>query len=73
MMTTIQDYGGLLARRHIKLFFFYKNLRNGQPIKGWQAMRKRLKKLRDAGYIAFPSKRDYRQRAIPEPVLWLDW
>ena len=72
-MAAIYGYGGLLARRHIKQFAFETNLRTGERIKGWQAMRKWLRKLRDAGYIYFPTRNQYRWNPIPESIVWLGW
>ena len=65
ILLALYDYGGLLSRRHLQeMFWLDRTLR---------AMQKRLSKLHMNGYIARPSKEDWRTKPIPESVYWLDW
>lgn len=60
----ISEYGGMLSRRQI--------MSSHWPDSGSQrAMQKRLSKLKDAGYLDYPSRYQYRNYPIPEPIVWL--
>jgi len=65
ILHTIQNYGGVLAKRHVHSIFW--------PRKSQRAMQKRLAKLKGSQYINWPSLNQRKQFPIPEPILWLDW
>jgi hypothetical protein len=65
LLQTIQDYGGVLAKRQVQAIFW--------PLKSSRVMHKRLSKLKDNGYIAWPSLEQRKHYPIPEPIIWLDW
>ena len=65
ILQTIQDYDGVLARRHIQMVFW--------PGKKLRGMERRLAKLHHAGYINWPSRNDYKTKPIPESVIWIGW
>lgn len=66
LIRAIYEIGdGLLARRHIQALFW--------PDSTEDAMRKRLKKLNETGYIFWPDKKAYHAWGIPESVVYLDW
>ena len=37
------------------------------------AMERRLAKLQQAGYLAWPDQSDYKTKPIPEPICWIGW
>lgn len=57
---------GVLARRHIRRIFWEHSVDD-------RAMQRRLKILREADYITWPSPDQYRYERIPEPVIYLGW
>ena len=65
ILATIHRLGGVIARRQLKQLFW--------PEASWRAMEVRLKKLRDAGYIEWPSLEQRRTRPVVEPVVWHGW
>jgi hypothetical protein len=65
LLKALQEYDGVLARRHIK-YLFWKN-------KSWRAMEKRLSKLHLAQYIEWASVQQRKIYPVPEPVIWLGW
>ncbi len=65
LLQTIQDYGGVLAKRQVQAIFW--------PIKSSRAMHKRLSKLKANGYLTWPSLQQRKHYPIPEPIVWLDW
>lgn len=60
----ISEFGGMLSRRHIWSSHWPHS-------KLPRAMQKRLSKLKEAGYLEFPTKNQYRIYPIPEPIVWL--
>jgi len=65
ILQSIQDYGGMLAKRQVQTIFW--------PIKSSRAMTKRLSKLKAYGYLTWPSLLQRKHFPIPEPIVWLDW
>lgn len=65
ILTAIQRYGGVMARRQLKELFW--------PDKTWRAMEKRLAKLHHGGYLDWPSYEQWRSQPVPEPICWLGW
>ena len=65
ILGAIQDYGGVLAKRHVHSIFW--------PGKSQRAMQKRLAKLKGSQYINWPSLDQRKRYPIPEAILWLDW
>jgi hypothetical protein len=65
IISTIYNYGGVLARRHIQEMFW--------PHATQRAALKRLAKLVDSAYLAKPSTHQRRTHPLPEPVYWLGW
>jgi hypothetical protein len=65
ILQTIYEYGGVLARRHLKRMFF--------PDTTLRALQKRLAKLVNNGYLARPTAHQRKTQPIPEPIYWLDW
>jgi len=65
ILQTIQDYGGVLAKRHIHDLFW-----RG---KSERAMQNRLSKLQAGGYLDWPSLEQRKIHPIPEPITWLGW
>ena len=65
VLSAIQEYDGVLARRHIKYVFW--------PSKGWRAMENRLSKLHNDQYIEWPNNMQRKNFPIPEPIIWLGW
>ena len=65
MLKTTYEYGGVIARRHLKCMFF--------PDTTLRALQKRLAKLVNNGYLARPTIHQRKTQPIPEPVYWLDW
>lgn len=63
ILERIYENDGVMARRHLKNLFW--------PDKSWRAMERRIKKLKDAGYISKPSRDLYKIHPIPEPICWL--
>jgi len=61
----IYEYGGVLARRHLKHMFF--------PNATLRALQKRLAKLVNNGYLARPTIHQRRTQPISEPIYWLGW
>ena len=65
ILQTIQDYGGVMAKRHIHdLFWMGKSER---------AMQNRLSKLQANGYLDWPSLDQRKRNPIPESIAWLGW
>lgn len=65
ILTAIYEYGGVLARRHIKEIYW--------PDKSLRAMQKRMSALYHSGYI---SRTTYHYRMVTprsEPIYWLGW
>jgi hypothetical protein len=65
ILQAIQEYDGVLSRRHIHDLFW--------PGKTERSMQRRLAKLYHAGYIDWPSRKDYQTKPVPEPVIWIGW
>ena len=65
VLQTIQDMGGVMAKRQLKALFWLD--------KSKRAMEKRLAKLKNYAYINWPSLEQRRVNPNPEPVVWLDW
>jgi hypothetical protein len=65
ILTAVYEYGGVLARRHLKRMFW--------PHATLRAALKRLAKLVDNDYLARPTTYQRRTQPIPEPVYWLGW
>ena len=66
LLWTIYETGdGVLPRRYIHSGFW--------PHSTEDAMRKRLHKLEQAGYIKWPTKEEYHSWGIPESIVQLDW
>lgn len=65
VLQTIQDMGGVMAKRQLKALFWLD--------KSKRAMEKRLAKLKNYAYIDWPSLEQRRVNPNPEPVVWLDW
>ena len=65
VLQTIQDMGGVMAKRQLKALFWRD--------KSKRAMEKRLAKLKTYSYIDWPSLEQRRVNPNPEPVVWLDW
>ena len=65
ILQTIQDMGGVMAKRQLKALFW--------SDKSKRAMEKRLAKLKSCAYIDWPSLEQRRVYPNPEPVVWLDW
>ena len=65
ILQAIQDYGGVLAKRHIQDLFW-----RG---KSERAMQNRLSKLQSGGYLEWPSIEQRKLYPIPEPIAWLGW
>lgn len=61
ILTAIYDYGGVLARTHLKEIFW--------EGKSWRAMEVRLAKLRAAGYLTWADRKN--QHNLSLPVVWL--
>jgi hypothetical protein len=65
ILQALQDYDGMLSRRHIHYLFW--------PGKTERSMQRRLAKLYHAGYVDWPSRKDYQTKPVPEPVIWIGW
>ena len=65
VLQTIQDMGGVMAKRQLKAMFWRD--------KSKRAMEKRLAKLKSCAYIDWASLEQRRVNPNPEPVVWLDW
>ena len=65
ILQTIQEYGGVLAKRHIQDLFW-----RG---KSQRAMQNRLSKLQANGYLDWPSLEQRKLYPISEPIAWLGW
>ena len=65
VLQTIQDMGGVMAKRQLKALFWRD--------KSKRAMEKRLAKLKSYAYIDWASLEQRRVNPNPEPVVWLDW
>ena len=65
LLQAIYRYDGVLARRQLMELFW--------PNRSVRAMEKRLAKLHQMGYIAWPTLAQRRTRPIPESIVWLDW
>ena len=65
ILQTIYEHGGILAGRQLQEMFW-----QGKSLR---AMQKRLSLLYQDGYIARPTKDDWRMKPIPESIYWLDW
>lgn len=65
ILTAIQEFDGVLARRQLKYLFWRRS--------SWRAMEKRLAKLHQNGYIAWPNLYQRKHFPIPEPIVWLNW
>ncbi len=65
LLQAIYEYDGVLARRQLMELFW--------PNRSARAMEKRLAKLHQMGYIAWPTLEQRRTRPIPESIVWLDW
>ncbi len=65
VLQTIQDMGGVMAKRQLKALFWQDKTK--------RAMEKRLAKLKSYAYIDWASLEQRRVNPNPEPVVWLDW
>jgi hypothetical protein len=65
MLLITFEYGGMLARRHLKQMFW--------PEATLRAAQKRLSKLVDNGYLSRPTPHQRKTQPISEPVYWLGW
>lgn len=65
ILQTIQNMGGVMAKRQLKALFWQGNSQ--------RAMEKRLAKLKAFFYIDWPNLEQRRVNPNPEPVIWLDW
>ena len=65
LLQTIYEHGGVMARRQLMELFW--------PDRSSRAMEKRLAKLHQRLYIAWPTLGQRRTRPIPEPIVWLGW
>lgn len=65
IIKTIYGNDGVLAKRQLQQLFW--------PGMSQRAMEKRLAKLNHGGYLAWPSRDQWRSKPIPEPVCWLGW
>lgn len=65
ILSAIQEYDGLLAKRHLKYLFWHTST--------WRAMERRLSKLFHAGFIQRSNLEDRKRHPVPEPVIWLGW
>ncbi len=65
ILSAIQRYGGVMARRQLKDLFWRD--------KTWRAMEKRLAKLHRGGYLDWPNHQQWRSQPVPEPICWLAW
>ena len=59
-------YDGFLARRHIRQLHW-------PHAKTHDAMKRRLRKLKASGHVNWPTKQEYRENGITEPIVYLDW
>ncbi len=65
ILQTIQEMGGVMAKRQLKALYWQKNSQ--------RAMEKRLAKLKAYSYLDWPNLEQRRVNPNPEPVIWLDW
>jgi len=65
ILQAIQDFDGVLSRSQIRRIFW--------PDKSLRSMERRLAKLQQAGYLAWPDQSDYKTKPIPEPICWIGW
>jgi len=65
ILQSIQDFDGVLARRHIKEIYW--------SDQSEQVMQVRLSKLYHNGFIDWPSLYQRSINPIPEPIIWLGW
>ena len=65
ILTAVYEYGGVLARRHLKGMFW--------PHATLRAAQKRLAKLVANRYLDRPTAHQRRTQPVPEPVYWLGW
>lgn len=65
LLRCLYESDGILARRQVKYLFWRE--------RSWRAMEKRLSKLQQNHYIAWPSDVERKIYPIPEPVIWLGW
>ena len=65
ILLTIQDFDGVIARRHIQELFW--------PEHTSKSMQVRLSKLFHNGYLNWPSREQHNVYPIPEPIIWLGW
>ena len=65
ILRVIHEYGGVLARRHLKMMFW--------PSATLRAVLKRLAKLVANGYLDRPTAYHRMTQPVPEPVYWLGW
>ncbi|HYE68071.1 MAG TPA: replication-relaxation family protein, partial [Anaerovoracaceae bacterium] len=65
ILQAIYEHDGVMAKRQIMELFW--------PGKSSRAMEKRLAKLHQMGYIAWPDREQRRTRPIPEPIIWVNW
>ena len=65
IVSTIYEYDGVLARRHLTAMFW--------PDTTLRAAQKRLAKLIDDGYLVRPTLHQRKTQPIPEPIYWLGW
>jgi len=65
ILNAIHEYGGVLAKRHLQQMFW--------PNRTRRAMERRLAKLYRNGYLAWPTRQQWRSHPIPEPICWLGW
>lgn len=66
ILSTIYEYDGVLAFRHLKQAFWPK-------AKPDRAALKRLAKLVNNSYLARPTPYQRKTQPIPEPIYWLGW
>lgn len=64
IIQAIYAHGGVMAKRQLKEIFW--------PDKSERAFEKRLSKLYTAGFVAWPTKEQWRSKPLPEPIVWLD-
>jgi len=65
ILTALERYDGVLARRHIKALFW--------PQASVRAMEMRLSLLYHQGYLDWPNIEQRRTKPMPEPLCWLGW
>lgn len=65
LLGVINDYDGVLARRHLKEMFW--------PGASLRVVQRRISILVEHSYLSRPTKIEWRTRPIPEAIYWLGW